>query len=62
MFVNFFFLRNPELEENGILFTGYFFKMELWGWKDSSGVKSTGCSFRGPGFKSQHPRQLATVC
>jgi hypothetical protein len=26
-----------------------------WGWRDGSGVKSTGCSSRGLGFNSQHP-------
>ena len=24
-------------------------------WRDSSAVKNTDCSFRGPGFNSQHP-------
>jgi hypothetical protein len=32
-----------------------------WGWRESSVVKSTGCSFRGSGYNSQHP-QLTTVC
>ena len=26
----------------------------LWGWRDGSAVKGTGCSSRGPGFKSHH--------
>jgi hypothetical protein len=26
------------------------------GWRDGSAVKSTGCSSRGPGFNSHHPR------
>jgi hypothetical protein len=30
-------------------------KTELGGWRDGSGVKSTGCSSRGPEFNSQQP-------
>ena len=26
-----------------------------WGWEGDSGVKATGCFFKGPGFDSQHP-------
>jgi hypothetical protein len=26
-----------------------------WGWRDGSAVKSTGCSSRGPEFNSQKP-------
>jgi hypothetical protein len=29
--------------------------MSMWGWRDSSVVKSTDCSSRGPEFKSQQP-------
>ena len=28
----------------------------FWGWRNSTVVKSSSCSSRGPGFKSQHPR------
>ena len=27
------------------------------GWRDGLADKSTGCSFRGPGFSSQHPQE-----
>ena len=30
--------------------------------KDSSAVKSTGCSSTGPVFNSQHPQSLTAVC
>lgn len=30
------------------------------GWKDSSVVKSTDCSCRGPGFSSQYPQMSVT--
>jgi len=30
-------------------------KKEGWGWKNSSVTKSTGCSYRDPGFSSQCP-------
>jgi hypothetical protein len=30
-------------------------KFDGRGWRDGLAVKSTGCSSRGPGFKSQHP-------
>jgi hypothetical protein len=32
-----------------------FLKLILLGWRDSSEVKSTGCSSRGPEFNSQQP-------
>jgi hypothetical protein len=28
---------------------------KVWGWRDGSVVKSTGCSFKGPEFNSQQP-------
>jgi hypothetical protein len=30
--------------------------MREGGWRDGSAVKNTGCSSKGPGFNSQHPR------
>jgi hypothetical protein len=30
-------------------------KVNYWGWRDGSVVKSTDCSFRGPEFNSQQP-------
>ena len=46
--LNFFFF---------LLFKNMFlnFNYTLWAWKDVSVVKSTGCSFRGLKFYSQHP-------
>jgi hypothetical protein len=32
-----------------------------WDWRDGPAVKSTGCSSRGPEFKSQHPQCLLLV-
>jgi hypothetical protein len=29
--------------------------VKFWGWRDGSVVKNTGCSSRGPEFKSQQP-------
>jgi hypothetical protein len=38
-------------------------KKKSRGWRDSSVVKSTGCSSRGPGFSSQHPHgSLTQTC
>jgi hypothetical protein len=44
----------------------YIFKKKwgLWGWRDGSAVKSTGCSSRRPGSSSQHPHgssQLSVI-
>ena len=30
-------------------------KLKLWGWRDGSAVKNTGCSSRGPEFNFQQP-------
>ena len=33
----------------------WYLRLSILGWRDSSAVKSTDCSFRGPEFNSQQP-------
>ena len=42
-------------EKNHEKVLAHIIEESLKGWRDSSAVKSTDCSSRGPGFNSQHP-------
>lgn len=43
---------SPEIEKVPVLLH----KILTGGWKDGLALESTGCSFGGPGFNSQHPQ------